>query len=309
MTLSIVIPVYCTEDTIDRCLQSVLTQKFSDWEAILVDDGSTDNSGALCDDWAKRDPRFRVLHKSNGGLSDARNAGISLAQGDYITFIDSDDFISEDTYHQLMDLLAVHPDIDILEYSYVAKFGSDHPSDVRLQDRFYASWQSYWLESKAYNHTYACNKFFRRTLLDGVRFPKGVVFEDAHTIPHLLNKAQLIATTPIGCYYYCDNPNGITNRATAAEWRMLLDAHLKILRMLDMTDGAMEDTYYLQVVNIQLYHYRLSGESPLLPFRKIRAPWRLHGLKAVLKSVCLNIFGINNICKLYKTGCLLLRFL
>ena len=97
MLLSVVIPVYRTELTLQRCVESVLKQGVDDMEVILVDDGSPDNCPELCDEWAEKDNHIKVIHKTNGGLSDARNAGIDVATGDYITFVDSDDWIADNT--------------------------------------------------------------------------------------------------------------------------------------------------------------------------------------------------------------------
>lgn len=99
MKLSVVIPVFCVESTLDRCVESVLAQDVDDMEVILVDDGSPDDCPRLCDEWAKRDSRISVIHKSNGGLSDARNAGLDVACGQYITFVDSDDWLLSNTWH------------------------------------------------------------------------------------------------------------------------------------------------------------------------------------------------------------------
>ena len=98
MKLSVIIPVYRVEDTLDRCVESVLCQSVDEMEVILVDDGSPDQCPAKCDLWAEKDARIRVIHKENGGLSDARNAGIDIAQGDFITFVDSDDYLEADTW-------------------------------------------------------------------------------------------------------------------------------------------------------------------------------------------------------------------
>ena len=113
MKLSIVIPVYRVETTLDRCVESVVTQDYDDFEIILVDDGSPDRCPQLCDEWARRDPRISVIHKPNGGLSDARNAGIDVARGDFLTFIDSDDYIAPHTLSQVMPLTN---DADLIEY-------------------------------------------------------------------------------------------------------------------------------------------------------------------------------------------------
>jgi glycosyltransferase involved in cell wall biosynthesis len=99
--ISIIVPVYDVEKYLKKCVDSILNQTFKDFELILVDDGSPDNSGAICDQYAEKDSRVRVIHKENGGLSDARNAGIEVARGKYLGFVDSDDFVNEDMYKQL----------------------------------------------------------------------------------------------------------------------------------------------------------------------------------------------------------------
>mgnify|MGYP000919862975 CR=1 FL=1 len=119
MELSIIIPVYNVEKTLRRCVESVLRQSFQNFEMILVDDGSTDNSTTMVDEIARTDNRISVIHQCNQGLSAARNTGIKAAKGEYITFIDSDDFIAQDTYKGVMDLLNAHPEYDILEFSVI----------------------------------------------------------------------------------------------------------------------------------------------------------------------------------------------
>ena len=112
MKLSIIVPIYNVEPYLRKCIDSILAQTFTDFECILVDDGSPDNCPTICDEYAKKDSRIRVIHKENGGLSDARNAGLDIAQGEYIGFVDSDDYILEDMYSQMilkMDLY--HADI------------------------------------------------------------------------------------------------------------------------------------------------------------------------------------------------------
>ena len=91
MDISVIIPVYKVANTLCRCVDSIISQSFSDWELILVDDGSPDSCGAICDEYAEKDSRIKVIHKDNGGLSDARNAGLKIAEGEYVTFVDSDD--------------------------------------------------------------------------------------------------------------------------------------------------------------------------------------------------------------------------
>ena len=114
--LSIIVPVYRMEAYLDRCVESILAQALDDWELILVDDGSPDRCPAMCDAWAQRDPHIRTIHKPNGGLSSARNAGLDTARGEYITFVDSDDALAPDTLRPNLDYLLCHPETDLVQY-------------------------------------------------------------------------------------------------------------------------------------------------------------------------------------------------
>ena len=111
--ISVIIPIYKVEDYLDECISSVVNQTHKNLEIILVDDGSPDNCGMMCDEWAKKDDRIKVVHKSNGGLSDARNAGLNIAVGEYIAFIDSDDFIMPNMFEELYSAFDT-PEIDIV---------------------------------------------------------------------------------------------------------------------------------------------------------------------------------------------------
>ena len=124
MKLSVIIPVYRADATLKRCVESVLSQGCESMEVILVDDGSPDDCPRQCDDWAQRDARIRTIHKANGGLSDARNAGLEIATGDYLTFVDADDYLAPNTYQQLMKQLCESPETDLLEYPAYIRYGA-----------------------------------------------------------------------------------------------------------------------------------------------------------------------------------------
>ena len=278
--LSVIIPVYRVEATLDRCVESVLRQNVAEMEVILVDDGSPDRCPQLCEEWHQKDDRIHVIHKENGGLSDARNAGLNIATGDYITFVDSDDFLDDDTYAPLLDMMV---DTDILEYSIDNK--------LTLSDRSYNDINTYWLESQAYAHTYACNKLYRRELFEGIRFPKGKVFEDAYTFPRLLKVARTIRTASHKGYHYCDNPEGITAQADGHQLAMLLEAHLG-------NHMPVNDDYYMQLLNIQIDVRERAGLPITLPPRKVDT--RLFRGCKKLKAIALNTLGINIICIISK---------
>lgn len=298
MKLSIIIPVYRTEDTLDRCVESVLRQDHPDMEVILVDDGSPDRCPAYCDDWAAKDRRIRVVHKVNGGLSDARNAGIDIATGDYVTFVDSDDYLAGDTYGPLMQRLEQQPDIDILEYPVYVHYGSprQHLTDF-LPGTTYHDMETYWLDGRAYQHTYACNKIFRKSLFEEVRFPVGRVFEDAQTLPRLLEKTTTVVTCSQGLYYYCSNSNGITQTADGQALQMLLQPHVAMIGRLSRKDKAFE-TYYLHVLNIQMDVFELTDSTPILPLLPVKSEYFTGTQK--MKAIALNLLGIKRLCQLNK---------
>ena len=298
MKLSIIIPVYRVEATLNRCVESVLNQNLDDFEVILIDDGSPDNCTRLCDEWAQKDQHIRVIHQENKGLSGARNAGIDIAQGDYLTFIDSDDYIAEQTLAPLMQKLSDNPDIDIIEYPVFVFYGS--PKQYMLDfrgDMVYQDMDDYWFKGKAYLHSYAWNKIYRTELYLDIRFPIDIIFEDMHTLPQLLKKAKTVMTTCQGLYYYCMNDSGITSTADGNALRMLLQPHVEIIRNYQRHDRDFQ-IYYLHVLNIQMDVYELTGDYPILPFHTLN-PSNFNGTSK-LKAIVLNILGISNICKLSK---------
>ena len=231
MILSIIIPVYHVESTLNRCVESVLRQGLDDFEVILIDDGGEDKCPELCDEWARKDDHVRVVHQANGGLSAARNAGIEMAQGDYLTFVDSDDYVDDDLYARLMWMMRSEDYIDLLEFSVVEREGGGEERRLSLPQKRYTDMETYWLEGHAYNHTYAWNKIYRSKLFDRVRFPVGRLFEDVHTLPSLLAAARVVVTTPTGFYHYTDNPEGITRKATGRELQDLLDVQLDVCEL------------------------------------------------------------------------------
>ena len=133
--LSIVVPVYNVEQYLSRCIDSILNQTFTEFELILVNDGSTDNCPIICDEYAKRDSRIKVIHKQNGGLSDARNAGIDLARGKYISFIDSDDFIINTSYEKLL-YQAEKNELDIITGNAIEYYTQDNQSPKGIKSSF-----------------------------------------------------------------------------------------------------------------------------------------------------------------------------
>ena len=300
--LSVVIPVYGVERTLERCVMSVLGQGVPDMEVILVDDGSPDGSGKLCDKMAEENGAVTVIHRENGGLSEARNTGLALAKGHYVTFVDSDDEVAPGTYRPLLDFLALHSGVDILEYNMVKHYGTPQAAHLQPGDRLFENGDDYWFQTRAYGHAYACNKIFRRGLFDHVRFPRGKAFEDAWTLPALLDRATAVATTSLGDYLYYENAGGITRRAGAEALRSLLDAHVAAManhRHWPACDGFTD--YYMHAVNIQLDVYGETGEVVLPDLSAKIKPLYTNGLKNRLKALTIKLLGIKHLCRIHKT--------
>lgn len=296
MKLSVIIPIYQAETTLDRCIESIVHQSFSRLEIILVVDGATDHSSEICQYWEKHDGRIVIINKKNGGLSDARNAGLDCATGDYITFVDADDEVEHSTFSQLCDILQSHPEYDILEYPFVRHYATDSAYRNSFSESAYSDlWNGYWKEAKAYTHTYACNKLFRKELLNDIRFDYGRKFEDVSFLAKALSKAKLVATTDKGSYYYYDTPTGITMSALGLDYRDLLEAHCNILEFLTSDDF---DEYYSHVLNIQLDVFHHCGEIRLKKRRlKLAA---LSTTPNKLKAFLLNTIGMRALCKLHS---------
>jgi glycosyltransferase involved in cell wall biosynthesis len=300
MKLSIIIPVYRVEATLDRCIKSVLSQNLDDFEVILIDDGSPDNCPKKCDDWSKKDSHIQVIHQENQGLSAARNAGIDLSQGDYITFIDSDDYLTHNTLRENVDIIEKHPEYDFIEYPILVYVDSPKESLFCPPFQVYTDMKHYWLEGKAYHHTYACNKIFKRTLFDSLRFPLVPAFEDAHMLPMILDRCNMIATTNIGLYYYTWNPNGISVSPNVKEVQSLLDAYLAIMpRFINMRGDHVQD-FYLQALNTQMEVTAKGGPITLPSFNQQLHPSRRYSLKTNVKIIILKTMGIKILCHIYK---------
>lgn len=286
MRLSVIIPVYQTAGTMSRSVASVLAGAGEDSEVILVDDGSTDGSAALCDRWAASESRVRVIHQENQGLGAARNAALDVCKGVYVTFVDSDDWIAPATYPPILAYMDAHTEVDIAEYPVSLRCDAGGRGErLALAPRVYSHWQDYWLGARGYAHAYACNKVFRRCLFTDIRYPVGRAFEDVWVMPLLLRQARQTATVEAGRYYYRANERGITARATGDDLCSLLDAHLSVM------DAACDGRYYAHILNIALDVCHATGRVPALP-RK----YYYGGVKSLIVS----LLGFKNLCLIHS---------
>lgn len=210
--ISVIVPIYNVEKYLDKCVESIVNQTYRDLEIILVDDGSPDNCPAMCDEWAKKDDRIKVIHKENGGLSSARNAGLDVALGEFITFADSDDYLYNQSFEYMLNAIQEY-EADIAMCSTVS---IDHKGNLISKNDLNRN-AVYSAEEIVENfviplNTSVWNKLFRSDCIANYRFPNGKVHgEDLVFITKLISaKTRLVTTDYIG-YCYKKNPNSITN--------------------------------------------------------------------------------------------------
>lgn len=215
--ISIIIPVYNVERYLDKCVESVLGQTYNEVDVILVDDGSTDRSGALCDRWTERDRRVRVIHKKNGGLSDARNAGLEAARGNYLVFTDSDDYLAPDMVENLYDALKQNnADMSICNICYVDEEGVPLEEDNRdspLRDEVLSGYETIIRECDCYHkgwyYIFTVNKLYRKALFEEIRFPVGKLSEDDFVAHRIFMQCERVACIRDIGYYYVQRGGSI----------------------------------------------------------------------------------------------------
>ena len=290
--ISIIIPMYGVEKYLRRCLDSVLNQTFQDWQAICVDDGSPDKSGEIAESYAKRDKRFVVIHKENGGLSDARNAGMPHASGEYIMYLDSDDFIHPQTM-EIAYYLAQRDNSDIVSFTYdrfyrpqlmvyhklgldtdnVRPFGIKKKYDLgKIKTKKISDVYEYATDSahNAFNpnrkwlikHCQVWKNLYRKSLIEDIPFIKGILFEDFPWWSRVMLRNPSVTVAPLPLYYYIPNFGGIVLSA-------------KQLRIMQSLIAGIKDSFVLYTDQANAHQMKLWSENFLWffvnwAFRKIK---------------------------------------
>lgn len=210
--ISIIVPVYKVEQYLGKCIQSIIDQTYNNLQIILVDDGSPDNCGKICDDYAKKDSRIEVVHKTNGGLSDARNIGISKANGEYIGFVDSDDYIKESMYEDMYNLIEKSQS-DVCICNFYNVIGNDkilrNPNNGIYEYNRIEILKEILLDDKI--QSYAWNKLYKKELFDDIKYPIGKKYEDIGTTFYILEKCNKVIVTGTPEYYYLNRADSIVN--------------------------------------------------------------------------------------------------
>lgn len=204
--ISVIVPIYNAAPFLDRCIGSIVDQTYKNLEIILVDDGSTDDSGIMCDIWAKEDCRIQVIHKSNGGPSEARNAGIDLATGDYIGFADSDDWMDMAMLETLYAAVKNNHGVDMAVCGFTMAFG-DKIEERPYSGKVYTLTRDEAIRDVLYKHlpvssASCCNKLYARHLWDTIRFPVGTYYEDEYLRSRMYAQCERIAVVDQNLYFY-----------------------------------------------------------------------------------------------------------
>lgn len=225
--ISVIIPVYNVEKYLRKCIESVLNQSFRNYEIILVDDGSTDSSGLICDEYSSKYDFITVIHKANGGLSQARNRGIDTSVGDYIIFIDSDDYVHPEMFKTLFDLnkkcgseISACDKAFVFENNGLIEYGTENEKEwiftpeeafVKITDFYGKLGMEMW------------NKLYKRELFNQIRFPEGKIFEDQATQYKLIFNAKKISYIEKSLYFYLRRENSITTQIYSEKEKQRLE--------------------------------------------------------------------------------------
>ena len=209
--ISVIVPVYKVEPYLNRCVNSILQQTFSDYELILIDDGSPDRCGVICDEYAEKDNRIHVIHQANGGLSAARNAGLDWAyansDSEWITFIDSDDWV-HNRYLEILYHAVTDDSIDVIIGEYIKTYGDDLML-VRDKPEIHChSTEEYYVNNIVCS-TIACGKLYRRKCFINLRYPLGRIHEDEYVTYRILFKKPMVCVVHEPLYSYFQNSDGI----------------------------------------------------------------------------------------------------
>jgi len=252
--LSIIVPVYQVEAYLERCLKSILSQTFADYEIILVDDGSTDGSGNICDAYAGKFDFIDVIHKKNGGLSSARNVGIKAATGEYIMFVDSDDLIHSKSAELEIALLEEHNAQALI--CPLKRFSKEDQIDIsspleKLEGVSVVSGveaeKGFFNNPQASKYVSSCGKIFRRSLFDDIRFPEGRLFEDEFTTYKLYYKCARVVIVDTELYFYFINESGITQNMNLSKRFDEYDAQEE--RISFFNKNGEEELYHLALLD------------------------------------------------------------
>ncbi len=247
--ISIIVPIYKVEEYLDKCIESIVNQTYTNLEIILVDDGSPDNCPLMCDEWAKKDSRIKVIHKTNGGLSDARNAGLSVATGSYIGFIDSDDWIRSDMYELLLsNLINNNCDISVCGIQCVSEnetfINTLTPNGFHILDADQAMLS---IINEDLLKQPVWYKLYRRATIEGIKFPIGKCHEDVFWSYKAIGNASRVCVCDDLCYFYRQRNDSIMGKSFSIKHYDSLEAKIQRVEYITKHFPSMSDNAKIQL--------------------------------------------------------------
>ena len=287
--LSVIVPVYKVEKFLPQCVESILGQQFKDLELLLVDDGSPDLCGTMCDDYAARDPRVKVIHKENGGVCSARNAGLDAAVGDYFAFVDSDDYIDSQMYQRMMAVVAER-DCDVVMCDCLKEFPDrsvlyTHEIRPGFYDRTQLETEYFphllMMENVEYPATISNSLLlFRRELAEGVQYLTGVRYsEDLLFGAEILYRAQsFFYMKGQGFYHYVMNPSSATHKFVPDKWTDYCKLHQGIREVF----GSCESFDFSRQIDLCLLFFLYNAVGDTLRAKQLSRKDRKHKICVIL---------------------------
>ncbi len=291
--ISVIVPVYNVEQYLNKCIENIISQTYSNIEIFLVDDGSTDSSGIICDKFLSIDKRIKVIHKNNGGLSDARNVALDVINGAYVTFIDSDDFVDENYIEYLYNLAKKYDaDISICSYKVVSEKSIIKIKDGKYIETLMTQKEAIFelLSSKKFSNS-AWAKLYKTSLFKDVRYPVGKIFEDVATTYKLFFKSKIIAYGNKPLYNYLIRNGSILRQGKFDKRRIdgvifceeMVDAVLNRYKDLEDIGSCRKFDSYVSILPlINRQEYKDLFDAIWVKILKIRGPvikYRKAGLK------------------------------
>lgn len=258
IVLSIIVPIYNVEHYLARCIDSLLNQDIvkDDYEIILVDDGSTDSCGSICDDFANREENIKVIHQSNQGLSAARNAGLFASSGEYIQFVDSDDFIQANVLKLLLAVIK-KGNLDILRFNYENVDEYDKIIYPNKNPKLFADYSSIITNGKDFliNHLgfacYACQFIVRRDLMVQYPFTLGIHFEDTEWAARILPSAHRVSSTDQIVYFYRIRRDSITKSSRIDKIRKNIEDQIRLVELFKSSGNSIpHPSWYDSMISI-----------------------------------------------------------
>lgn len=291
--ISVVVPIYNVEKYLDRCISSIVNQTYKNLEIILVDDGSPDNCPQMCDEWANKDNRVKVLHIENGGAGNARNVGFEYSSGEWVAFIDSDDFIDLNMFYYLLSLCDNETDIAecclINTFSDKADFVHGKMENDQLVECGAETALEYHIINKMFNQT-PPNKIYRRRVVENVPFPTGKFIDDEFWTYQVIAKCRKLVHSSYVMYAYRQQSDSVTHSEYSLNWLQSLEAKKKRIKLIELNFPNLYNIACRDIWFSCIYH----GQQSLKYLDKNDKRQAFNFLKRLLREYPFDIKSIKN---------------